>query len=162
MRIMSDYYAYELEHRMEESSMKIKIKYINDNLPNIAEIEQGNWIDLRSAETVIMKKGEFTIIPLGVAIELPKGYEAIIAPRSSTFKKYGVIQTNGIGVIDNSYCGDNDEWGFPAYAIRDTIIHFGDRICQFRIQKVQSHIEFMKVEELGNADRKGFGSTGYK
>lgn len=139
--------------------MKIKIKYLAD-IEKIQKIEIGDWIDLRAAETVQLKKGEFRLIPLGVAMELPDGYEAHIVPRSSTYKKYKVIQTNHMGVIDCSYCGDNDQWHFPAYALEDTQIFKNDRICQFRIMENQPEIEFEEVEELGNADRNGLGSTG--
>lgn len=122
----------------------------------------GDWIDLRAAETIEMKAGEFKLIPLGVAMELPDGYEALVAPRSSTYKSFGIIQTNSIGVIDESYCGENDFWFFPAYALRDTRIEVNDRICQFRIIKHQPTLEFDEVEELSNLDRGGHGSTGVK
>jgi len=139
--------------------MKIKIKYLADIEP-IEKIQHGDWIDLRSAIDVEMKKGEFALIPLGVAMELPKGYEAHVVPRSSTFKHFGVIQTNHMGVIDNSYCGDNDQWHFPAFAVRDTVIHKNDRICQFRIVKSMESVEMETVETLGNENRGGIGSTG--
>ena len=115
---------------------------------------------MRSAEEIELKAGEFKLISLGVAIQLPKRYEAHIVPRSSTFKNFGIIQTNHCGIIDESYCGDNDIWKFPAYALRDTIIHKNDRICQFRIVEKMPRVSFVKVEELGNDDRGGFGSTG--
>lgn len=139
--------------------MKIKIKYFTD-IEKIAKIEKGDWIDLRAAEDVTLKAGEFKLIPLGVAMELPAGYEAHMVPRSSTYKKFGIIQTNHQAVIDESYCGDNDQWLYPAYALRDTEIHKGDRICQFRIMEKQPNIEFEEVEHLGNEDRGSFGSTG--
>lgn len=139
--------------------MKIKIKYLRDILP-IETNEKGNWIDLRAAETVHMKAGEYKLIPLGVAMELPAGYEAIVAPRSSTFGKYDIQLANSIGVIDESYKGDNDEWRFLAYAVHDTIIPKNERICQFRIIEHQPTIEFETVETLGNTDRGGIGSTG--
>lgn len=139
--------------------MKIKIKYFTD-IEKIAKIEKGDWIDLRAAEDVTLKAGEFKLIPLGVAMELPAGYEAHMVPRSSTYKKFGIIQTNHQAVIDESYCGDNDQWLYPAYALRDTEIHKGDRICQFRIMEKQPNIEFEEVEQLGNEDRGSFGSTG--
>lgn len=123
-------------------------------------IEQGDWIDLRAAETILIVKGEFKYIPLGVAMQLPEGYEAIVTPRSSLFKRRGIIMTNSIGIMDESYCGDNDEWKFPAYAIRDTLIPKGERICQFRIMKHQPEIKFEIVDTLGNPDRGGHGSTG--
>lgn len=139
--------------------VKIKIKYFTD-IEKIAKIDKGDWIDLRAAEDTILKMGEFKLIPLGVAMELPKGYEAHIVPRSSTYKKFGIIQTNHQAVIDESYCGDNDQWLYPAYALRDTEIHKGDRICQFRIVEKQPTIDFEEVETLDNEDRGGIGSTG--
>ena len=138
----------------------IQIKYHDPDLPRVEKLAQGNWIDLRAAQDVEMKAGEFRIISLGVSMKLPEGYEAHLVPRSSTFKKWGVLQVNSMGVIDNSYCGDNDVWGFPALAIRDTVIRKGDRICQFRIQKVMEPVEFVEVERLDAPDRGGFGSTG--
>ena len=140
----------------------IKIKYLSDKIDHLkfVEGEKSDWIDLRAAETVEMKAGEYKLIKLGVAMQLPKGYEAHMAPRSSTFKNFGIIQTNSVAVIDNSYCGDNDEWRYPAYALRDTVINVNDRICQFRIVEQQPNIEFLTVETLGNTDRGGIGSTG--
>ena len=120
----------------------------------------GDWIDLRAAETVEMKAGEFKMIPLGVAMELPKGHEALVVPRSSTFKRYGIILANSIGIIDESYKGDDDEWNFLAYAMRDTEIKKNERICQFRIIGHQPEIEIKEVDTLGNANRGGIGSTG--
>lgn len=137
----------------------IKIKYLRD-IEKIGAIAVGDWIDLRAAEDVVMKAGEYKMFPLGVAMELPRGYEAIVAPRSSTFKKYGVLLANSIGIIDESFKGDNDEWQFLAYAMRDTIIPKNERICQFRIIKHQPEIKLVEVETLGNADRGGIGSTG--
>ena len=137
----------------------IKLKMLADIEPPEA-IEQGDWIDLRAAETILIVKGEFKYIPLGVAIQLPEGYEAIVAPRSSLFKRRGIIMTNSIGIMDESYCGDGDQWRFPAYATRDTLIPKGERICQFRIVKHQPEIEFEIVDTLGNPDRGGYGSTG--
>ncbi len=145
---------------MEE--LQIKIKYFDEELEKIKKISVGDWIDLRAAKTIELKKDEFKLIPLGIAMELPKGYEAHIVPRSSTFKKFGVIQTNHQGVVDESYKGDNDQWFFPAYALRDTIINKNDRICQFRIVEKMPEIEFIEVEKLGNEDRGGHGSTGVK
>lgn len=142
--------------------MEIKIKYFDNELKEIdfVECKKSDWIDLRSDEEIELKAGEFKLISLGVAIQLPKRYEAHIVPRSSTFKNFGIIQTNHCGIIDESYCGDNDIWKFPAYALRDTIIHKNDRICQFRIVEKMPRVSFVKVEELGNDDRGGFGSTG--
>jgi len=139
--------------------MKIKIKYFND-VDRIKKIDSGDWIDLRASETIELKQGDHKLIPLGVAMQLPEGYEANIVPRSSTLKNFGIIQGNHFAVIDESYCGDNDEWKFSAYAVRDTIIHKNNRICQFRINKKQPSIEFIEMEVLGNPNRDGFGSTG--
>lgn len=139
--------------------MKIKIKYVKD-IEKIGKISVGDWIDLRAAEDTWIHQGTYAQIPLGIAMELPKGYEALVLPRSSTFKKYGVILVNSMGVIDESYCGDNDEWNFLAFAVRDTFIPKGERICQFRIIEHQPGIEFEEVENLGNEDRGGIGSTG--
>lgn len=139
----------------------IKIKYFTDKIEKLTYIDgKSDWIDLRAAEAVDLKKGEFKLIPLGVAMELPKGYEAHIVPRSSTFKNFGIIQTNHQGVIDSSYCGDNDEWKMPVYAMRDTHIEVNDRICQFRIMENQPKIQFEEVKALTGEDRGGFGTTG--
>lgn len=137
----------------------IKIKYLKDIKP-IEENINSDWIDLRCAEDIYLRVGEYSVIPLGVAMELPRNFEAIIAPRSSTFKKWGIICTNSIGIIDESYKGDDDEWRFPVLAIRDTVIHKNDRICQFRIIEHQPLITFKKVTTLNNENRGGFGSTG--
>ena len=139
--------------------LNIKIKYFAD-IEKIKPIEKGDWIDLRAAETVELKKGEFKLIPLGIGMELPEGYEAHVVPRSSTYKNFKIIETNSMGIIDNSYCGDNDQWFFPAYALEDTIINKNDRICQFRIVEKQPKINFEEVNELKNPDRGGHGSTG--
>ena len=150
--------------------MKIKIKYF-DNAKELNMIEKGNWCDLYANKDMFIPEGERTMIPLGVAMELPEGYEAHVVPRSSTFKTWGIIQTNHIGIIDNSYCGDNDQWFYPAYCLESknfidnqygTLIRKGDKIAQFRIIEVQPKLEFEKVELLGNKDRGGFGSTGSK
>jgi dUTP pyrophosphatase len=141
----------------------IKIKYLSDEIEKLRYIDgKSDWIDLRAAENVKMKKGEFKLIPLGVAMELPKGFEALLVPRSSTFKSFGIIQTNHCGVIDESYCSNEDEWKFPALAVRDTEINVNDRICQFRIIEHQPIIKFEEVDDLGNDSRGGFGSTGRK
>ena len=139
--------------------MKIKVKYHADILP-LEMNEKGDWIDLRAAKDMKLWEGCNYRIPLGISVELPEGYEAHIAPRSSTFKKWGIIQTNSVGVIDNSYCGDNDIWMMPVYATRFTEIKKNDRICQFRIVEKQPHLEVETVDHLGNEDRGGFGSTG--
>lgn len=140
----------------------IKIKYLDKDLKKLDYIdgEKSDWIDLRSAEDVDMKAGEFKLINLGICAKLPDGYEAHIVPRSSTFKKFGIIQTNHQAVIDNSYCGDNDIWWYPALAMRDTHIYKGDRICQFRIMEKQPKIVFEEVDRLDHLDRGGIGSTG--
>ena len=135
---------------------QIKIKYFTDKIEKLAYIDgKSDWIDLRASEEVTLKQGEFALVPLGVAMELPKGYEAHIVPRSSTYKNFGVIQANHCGVVDGSYCGDNDMW-----RMRDTQIHVNDRICQFRIMKNQPEILFEEVEHLEGKDRGGFGTTG--
>ncbi|MCH5253441.1 MAG: dUTP diphosphatase [Lachnospiraceae bacterium] len=139
----------------------IKIKYFTDKIEKLTYIDgKSDWIDLRAAEEISLKKGEFKLIPLGVAMELPRGYEAHVVPRSSTFKNFGIIQTNHQGVIDCSYCGDNDQWFMPVYAVRDTQIHINDRICQFRIMENQPKLVFEEVECLNHEDRGGHGSTG--
>ena len=138
---------------------RIKIKYFAD-IQKIEKITQGDWIDLRAAADVTLKKDEMSIIPLGVGMILPEGYEALVVPRSSTPKKFGVICANSMGIIDNSYSGNTDEWKFPAIAIRDTAIRKGDRIAQFRIIKNQPPIIFEEVEQLNEKSRGGFGSTG--
>lgn len=140
---------------------RIKIKYHSKEISKLEYIEgKSDWIDLRSAEHVILKKGEFKLINLGISMELPKGYEAVIVPRSSTYKNFGIIQTNHMGVIDETYCGDNDVYMMPVLAMRDTEININDRICQFRIQRHQPQIIFEEVEHLGNENRGGIGSTG--
>ena len=141
--------------------MKIRIKYFSQEIEKLRYVDgKSDWIDLRAAKEVELKKGEFTLIPLGVAMELPAGYEAHVAPRSSTFKNFGIIQTNSMGVIDETYCGDNDQWFFPAYALRDTVIHVNDRICQFRVMEHQPALTFEETKTLGHEDRGGHGSTG--
>ena len=142
---------------------EIKIKYLNDEITRLEYIDgKSDWIDLRSAEEVELKAGEFKLIHLGVAMQLPEGYEAHIVPRSSTFKKWGIIQTNHCGIVDNTYCGPNDWWCMPVFALRDTKIEVNDRICQFRIQKNQPTLVFNEVEEMEADNRGGFGSTGTK
>lgn len=138
----------------------IKIKYFDDEIDKIEKISKGDLIDLRAAETVEMKKGEFRLISLGIGMKLPKGYKANVYPRSSTYKNFGIILANSVGQIDNSYSGDHDCWKFPAIAMRDTIIHKNDRICQFEIQKIQPEIEFVEVDHLDDESRGGIGSTG--
>lgn len=139
--------------------MNVKVKYFTDIEP-LSITNVGDWVDLRAAEDVSMKAGEFCLIPLGVAMELPENYEAHIVPRSSTYKKWHILQANHMGVIDNSYSGDSDQWMFPAIAMEDTTIHKNDRICQFRIMERQPRLNFVRVEHLTGPDRGGFGSTG--
>lgn len=139
--------------------MKIDIKYHADIHP-LEKTDKGDWIDLRAAEDVVLEAGEFKLISLGVSMKLPEGYEAVVIPRSSTFKHWGIKQANSVGLIDNSYCGDNDVWMFPALATRDVLIEKNSRICQFRIQKKMDDIEFNTVDRLGGTNRGGFGSSG--
>jgi len=139
--------------------MEIKVRYHADIDP-LEITEKGDWVDLRVAEDVEMKAGEFKIISLGVSMKLPDGYEAVVIPRSSTFKHWGILQTNHFGLIDNSYCGDNDIWKFPALATRDVLIEKNSRICQFRIQKKMENVVFTTVDKLEDVSRGGFGSSG--
>lgn len=143
-----------------DNSVEIKVLYHDDDLIRFEKNPKGDWIDMRAAEDVSMRAGEFRLISLGVSVKLPEGYEMVIVPRSSTFKNYGIIQTNHMGIIDNSYSSDSDIVKFPAYAVRDTAIHKNDRICQFRIQFNQPKINFVEVEHLDGESRGGFGSTG--
>ncbi len=139
----------------------LDIKYFTDKIDKLEYIDgKSDWIDLRASEEVEFKKGEFKLIPLGIAIRLPQGYEAHVVPRSSTYKNFGLIQANHQGVIDCSYSGDNDQWFVPMIAMRDTVVHINDRICQFRIMENQPRIVFNEVEHLDEMDRGGFGSTG--
>lgn len=141
--------------------MILEIRYLTDKIEKLRYIDgKSDWIDLRAADDIEMKSGEFKLIPLGIAVKLPSGYEAHIVPRSSTFKNFGILQTNHMGVVDETYCGDNDQWFFPALAIRDTMIHVNDRICQFRIMEHQPAITFIEKQTLGGTDRGGIGSTG--
>ena len=142
---------------------KIKIKYFTDKIEPLDYIEgKSDWIDMRASEEVTLKAGEFALIPLGVAMELPKGYEAHLVPRSSTFKNWGIIQTNSVGIVDGSYCGDNDIWYFPALAMWDTVIEKDERICQFRILRKMAPVTLEMVACLDGPDRGGLGSTGTK
>ncbi len=141
---------------------KIRIQYLDDTIERLCYIDgKSDWIDLRAAENVELKAGEFRLIHLGVAMQLPAGYEAHIVPRSSTFKNFGILQTNHMGVIDETYCGPEDWWRMPVYAVRDTVIHKNDRICQFRLMEHQPGIVF-EEGKLQGENRGGFGSTGVR
>lgn len=146
---------------MKHKKLTVKLKYHTDILP-IEEYDKGDWIDLRAAEDVEMSAGEFKLISLGISMKLPEGYEAHLLPRSSTFKKWGIIQANHMGVIDNSYSGNNDIWRYPAIALRDTKIYKNDRICQFRIMEKQPKFNWLVVDTMDDPDRGGFGSSGTK
>ncbi len=146
----------------KDRTMEIKIKYHNSELEKLRSLSVGDWIDLRAAERVELKAGEFRLISLGVSMKLPEGYEAHIAPRSSSFAKWGFLQVNSVGVVDNSYAGTNDIWKLPVYATRDAVIEVNDRICQFRIMERMPQIVFTEVDALDDADRGGFGSTGVR
>ncbi len=150
-----------------ENKLQLKVKYFDKNIKRLEKISQGDWIDLRAASDIIMHPGDFKLIPLGIAVELPEGYEAHVVPRSSTFKNFGIIQTNSMGIIDHSYCGNNDQWFMPAYCLENrhkdkTLIKKNDRICQFRIVKSQPTLKIKEVDYLDNEDRGGHGSTGVK
>ncbi len=139
----------------------IKVHYLEEGLEPLCYVDgKSDWIDLRAARTVELRAGEFALIPLGVAIALPEGYEAHIVPRSSTFKNYGLLQTNSMGVVDCSYRGDGDQWRMPVYATRDTRVEKNARICQFRVVQNQPRLTFETVDRLEGPDRGGFGSTG--
>ncbi|TBX12329.1 dUTP diphosphatase [Clostridium perfringens] len=154
--------------------MIIRIKYF-DNATKLKKITKGNWIDVYASKDVFVKCGERKMVPLGFALELPEGWEGHLAPRSSTFKTWGIIQTNSVGVVDDTYIGDNDQWHMPVYClqgkeiesengeeVKGTWIRKGDKIGQFRIMEVMPEIEFEEVESFGNKDRGGFGTTGTK
>lgn len=145
---------------LKRMAPKILVKYHSDNARTIEQAHGGEWFDLRNAEDVTLKSGEFTYINLGVSICVPPGYEAILAPRSSTFKNWGILQTNSIGVIDNAYSGDNDIWMMPVLATRDVTIPAGTRIAQFRIIRNQGNPQVTEALHLGGEDRGGLGSTG--
>lgn len=140
----------------------IKVKYIKDSCgKTIKPIDSfGDWIDLRCSEDIELDCGDYYEVPLGIAVEMPDGYEAHIVPRSSTYKKWGIIQANSVGIVDNKYCGDGDEWHFPVIALRKTKLHKNDRICQFRLFRSMEQIDCVFVETLGNENRGGLGSTG--
>lgn len=152
--------------------LEVKVKYFK-GATKLEKIDKGDWIDVYAREEVILDKNDFALVPLGFAMQLPKGYEAHLAPRSSAFEKWGITQTNGVGVIDESYCGDGDEWKMPVYCletrhtmdtkigtVQRTIIRKGDKIGQFRLMQKMEEVKFTEVASLGNEDRGGFGSTG--
>ena len=148
--------------------MKIRIKYF-EGATKLKKITKGNWIDVYARKDVFVPLAERAMIPLGFALELPKGWEGHLAPRSSTFKTWGLIQTNSVGVVDDTYIGDNDEWNMPVYCLKGhdskdgvagTLVKCGDKIGQFRIMEVMPELEFEEVESFGNMDRGGFGTTG--
>lgn len=141
--------------------LTITVQYLNESVTRLSVNEKGDWVDLYAAETVDLKQGEHKLIHLGVAMKLPAGYEAHLVPRSSTFKKWGIIQANHVGIIDNSYSGPNDWWMMSVIAMRDTTIHAGDKICQFRIIERQPALMF-EEGNMEDEDRGGFGSTGTK
>lgn len=124
--------------------LKLKVKYFDKEIEKIQKINKGDWIDLRSAADIFLTKGQFALIPLGVGMVLPEGYEAHIAPRSSTFKNWKILQVNSVGVVDNSYSGDADQWMMPVYATEDTEIKKNDRICQFRIIEKMPSLKLKK------------------
>lgn len=140
---------------------KLKIKYHVKELEKLRYIDgKSDWIDLRVAENVSMKQGEYRLISMGISVEIPKGYEMLIVPRSSAYKNFGILQTNAMGVVDESFCGDNDIIHMPILAMRDTEIHINDRIGQFRLMPHQPEVHFIEVDHLDNEDRGGFGTTG--
>lgn len=146
--------------------IEVKIKYLN-GATKLKAIEKGDWIDLYAAEDVTLKQGESTLVSLGFAMEFPPQYEAHLLPRSSTFKKWGIIQTNSMGIIDHTYCGNKDIWRMPVYCLvprhgEVTHIQKGDKICQFRLVERMKEVKFNETNHLGNEDRGGFGSTGSK
>lgn len=146
--------------KKKPETLEVLIKYHDKELGKIEKIPVGDWIDLRCAERADMEAGQFRILSLGVSMKLPEGYEAHVVPRSSTFRRWGILMTNGVGIIDESYCGDNDVWKFPALAMRQTTIFKGDRICQFRIVKKMPEVQFTEVEHMTDENRGGLGSTG--
>lgn len=140
---------------------KLKIKYHVKELEKLRYIDgKSDWIDLRVAENVSMKQGEYRLISMGISVEIPKGYEMLIVPRSSAYKNFGILQTNAMGVVDESFCGDNDIIHMPILAMRDTEIHINDRIGQFRLMPHQPEVHFIEVDHLDNENRGGFGTTG--
>lgn len=158
-------YDKEEKNKKRESGMKkqeiVQIKYHSQEIERLRYIDgKSDWIDLRAAEDVILKVGEYRLISFGISMKIPEGYEAHVVPRSSTFKNFGILQSNSCGIIDCSYCGENDIWKMPVYAVRDTEIHVNDRIAQFRIMENQPKILFEEVEHMEGKDRGGFGSTG--
>lgn len=179
---MSDNFTFRELQDVNHNVIDVDIKYHDPELTKVAELDNGDWIDLRCAEKrnsnygqrgIYLNMGQFAIISLGVSIKVPEEYEVWLAPRSSTFKNFKVIETNGIGIIDNSYCGDNDILKMPVYAMEDTFIPFDARIAQFRLiprmhymmkdssgMPMYSTIKFHEKAKLDGPDRGGLGSTG--
>ena len=149
-----------MAQKKKTEALEILIKYHDKDLGKIEKFPVGDWIDLRAAERVDMDMFDYKVISLGISTKLPEGYEAHIRPRSSTFRRWGILMANGVGVIDETYCGNNDVWGFSALAMRNTTIFKGDRICQFRIVKKMPEVKFIEVDDMEDADRGGFGSSG--
>lgn len=149
-----------VEEMVGNRMLDIKIVYHDKNMPKLKSVDIGDWIDLRASVGGYFMAGDFALVDLGVSMKLPDGYEAHVAPRSSTFKNWGIIQTNSVGIIDNSYSGTNDVWKMPCYFTRNTRINPGDRICQFRLVKKMETPTFTEVDKLDDVDRGGFGITG--
>lgn len=145
---------------LEPAPIQVKIKYHTDTLVRVSKLEQGDWIDLRAAANIEMEKGKQYLVPLGISMKIPYGFEAHVVPRSSSYKNYKVIQTNGIGILDNSYCGDGDQWFWPVIAMENTFIVENDRVAQFKIVPRMPIVEFLEVAQMEDADRGGHGSTG--
>lgn len=144
----------------DQAPLTIKIKYLAD-IDELKQIDVGDMIDVRAAKDIKLKYMQNTKIPLGFSCQLPAGYMAFLMPRSSTFDKYGIIQTNSIGGIDESYCGDDDEWAMPVISLRnDVCIPKNERIGQFMIVPKMGKVNLEPVDTLGNKNRGGFGSTG--
>lgn len=159
LEIVSSSEIKQYEERGARKPLPIKVKYFDNEVDKLQKIQVGDWIDLRAAETIELQQGEFKLIPLGIGMKLPYGFEANVVPRSSTFKNFGILQTNSYGVIDNSYSGNEDQWFFPALAMRNTVINKNDRICQFRINRIMPKLEVIEVEFLDEISRGGHGST---
>ena len=151
-----------IDKKAPKKPLQLRVKYFDNEINKLQKVKIGDWVDLRAAQTVELKQGEYKLIPLGIGIKLPHGFEANIVPRSSTFKNFGILQTNSYAIIDNSYSGNNDQYHFPALAMRDTVINKNERICQMRINRVMPELEIIEVEFLDEVSRGGIGSTGVK